>query len=123
MTAWAFAIGARPLVIRTGSTAIMHRVQRAQPAGGGSMTLLLRGDRNHAADPPMTLRSVERPLFVVPSAGRPLTWLRGRWAQYWLGVLTGVLALLWVSIRQRRALAAREPAPTTARARRAPLRA
>jgi signal peptidase I len=153
LTAWAVAIGARPLVIRTGSMApsmpvgtvavvkpvpatsvevgevvaierndgrrIMHRVRRARAAGGDSMTLVLRGDRNRAADPPVTVRSVERPLLVVPAAGRPLTWLSGRWAQYWLGVATGVLALLWTSLRQRRALAERAPAAS----RRRPLRA
>jgi signal peptidase I len=138
LTAWAISVGARPLVIKTGSMApdmpvgtvavvrpesaaqvsvgdvvaverndgmrIMHRVQRARAAGGGSMTLVLRGDRNRTADPPVTVRSVERPVLVVPAVGRPLTWLRGRWVQYWLGVVTGVLGLLWVTIRQRRAV-------------------
>lgn len=153
LNAWALAIGARPLAIRTGSMApsmpvgtvavvkpesatrfevgdvvaierndgrrIMHRVRRARAAGGGSMTLVLRGDRNRAADPPVTVRRVERLVLVVPAAGRPLTWLSGRWAQYWLGVATGVLALLWVSLRQRRALAGVAPAAS----RRRPLRA
>jgi signal peptidase I len=136
LTAWAMAIGARPLVIRTGSMApelpvgtvavvrptpaaqvsvgdvvavqrndgvrIMHRVRSARPAGGDSMTLVLRGDRNRTADPAVTVRSVERPVLVVPALGRPLTWLGGRWAQYWLGVATGVLALAWMAIRRRR---------------------
>ena len=153
LTAWAISVGARPLVIKTGSMApelpvgtvavvrpesaarvsvgdvvaverndgrrIMHRVQGARPAGDGSTTLVLRGDRNRAADPPMTVRSVERPILVLPAVGRPLTWLRGRWVQYWLGVVTGVLGLLWVVIRQRRA--AELPAPRIRR--RGPLRA
>ena len=152
LTAWAVAVGARPLVIKTGSMApampvgtvavvrpepaaqvsvgdvvavvrndgrrIMHRVQRVRPAGGESMTLVLRGDRNRAADPPVTVQNVERPLLVVPSVGQPLTWLRGPWVQYWLGVVTGVLGLLWVAIRQRRASAL--PARRTRR--RGPLR-
>jgi signal peptidase len=137
LTAWALAIGARPLVVKTGSMApqlpvgtvalvrpqpaagvapgdvvavrradgvrIMHRVRRVSAAGGGSTTLVLRGDRNRASDPPVTVRRVERPVLVVPGAGRPLTWLGGRWAQYWLGVATGVLALAWVAIRRGRA--------------------
>ena len=147
LTAWAIAVGARPLVIRTGSMApsmpvgtvavvrsepaaqvrvgdvvaierndgrrIMHRVRRASAAGDGAMTLVLRGDRNRAADPPVTVSSVERPLLVVPAVGRPLGWLGGRWIQYWLGVLTGVLALAWMALRRRRleaADAARAPA-------------
>jgi signal peptidase I len=153
LTAWAIAVGARPLVIKTGSMTpampvgtvavvrsepatqvsvgdvvaverndgmrIMHRVQRATPVGGGSMTLVLRGDRNRAADPPVTVRSVERPVLVLPAVGRPLTWLRGRWVQYWLCVVTGVLGLLWVTIRQRRAA----ELPTARARRRGPLRA
>lgn len=140
LTAAAFVLGTRPLIVRTGSMApelpvgtvalvrevpatrasvgdvvavrradgvrIMHRVRRAQPAGGDAMTLVLRGDRNRASDPPVTVRTIERPLLVVPAAGQPLTWLRGRWAQYWLGVATGVLGLAWVAIRRRRAVPA-----------------
>jgi signal peptidase I len=153
LTAWAVVVGARPLVIRTGSMApsmpvgtlvvvrpqpaegvsvgdvvaverndgvrIMHRVQRARAAGDGSMTLVLRGDHNRAADPPVTVSSVERPLLVVPSVGQPLTWLRGPWVQYWLGVVTGVLGLLWIVIRQRRVAAV----PALTARRRGPLRA
>ncbi len=89
-------------IVRADGRRIMHRVLRARPAGGGAMTLVLRGDRNRAADPPVTVQTVERPLLVVPAAGRPLTWLRGRWVQYWLGVATGSLALLWLALRQRR---------------------
>ncbi len=89
-------------VRRADGVRIMHRVRRAQPAGGGATRLVLRGDRNRAADPPVTVRSVERPLLTVPAAGRPLTWVRGRWAQYWLGVATGMLAFAWVAIRRRR---------------------
>jgi signal peptidase I len=139
LTAWALLIGARPLVIRTGSMAptlrigtvvvvrpeaatsatvgdivavvrsdgrrIMHRVQRVRPAGGGSATLVLRGDRNRAADPPVTVAAVERPLLTIPVVGRPLTWLGGRWVQYWLGVATGLLALAWAALRRRRGAA------------------
>ncbi|HZV72168.1 MAG TPA: hypothetical protein VFF79_00480 [Conexibacter sp.] len=154
LTAWGLLIGARPLVIRTGSMApampvgtvvlvrpqpatdvtvgevvairrsdgrrIMHRVRRARPAGDGSMTLVLRGDRNRAADPAVTVRSVERPVLVVPAVGRPLTWLGGRWVQYWLGVATGLLALAWVAIRRRRDAPEQ---PGRARRRRGPLHA
>ncbi|MGB2710603.1 MAG: S24/S26 family peptidase [Conexibacter sp.] len=137
LTAAAFAIGARPVVVRTGSMApelpvgtvalvrpepatgtsvgdvvavvradgrrILHRVWRARLAGDGAMTLVLRGDRNRSADPPVTVSRVERPLLVLPAVGRPLTWLRGPWVQYWLGVATGLLALAWVALRRRRA--------------------
>lgn len=108
-------------VRRTDGVRIMHRVRSLRPAGDGAMTLVLRGDRNRAADPPVTVRSVERPVLVVPSAGRPLTWLRGRWAQYWLGVATGVLALAWVAIRRRRG--EQEQAAAQARSGHGPLRA
>ena len=66
------------------------------------MTIVLRGDRNREADPPVTVSQIERPLLVVPAIGRPLTWLGGRWTQYWLGVLTGVLVLAW-AVRWRSA--------------------
>ncbi|HEX5147378.1 MAG TPA: signal peptidase I [Conexibacter sp.] len=136
ITAWALAVGARPLVIRTGSMApampvgtlavvrpepatdvrvgdvvavehndgerLMHRVRHIRAVGGGSVTLVTRGDHNRAADPPITVSRVERPLLVVPAVGRPLTWLRGPWVQYWLGVVTGVLGLLWIAVRRRR---------------------
>lgn len=103
------SVGEVVAVVRADGRRIMHRVRRATPAGGGAMTLVMRGDRNRAADPPVTVSSVERPLLVLPAVGRPVTWLRGRWVQYWLGVATGVLALLWVTLRQRRLAAA--PAP------------
>lgn len=154
LTAWALAIGARPLVVKTGSMApelpagtvavvkpqpatgvapgdvvavrradgmrIMHRVRRAQPAGGDAVRLVLRGDRNRAADPPVTVNTVERPILTVPAAGRPLTWVRGRWVQYWLGVATGMLALAWVAIRRR---GGTPPAPEEPPVPREPLRA
>ena len=144
LTAVALLLGARPLVIRTGSMApglpvgtvalvraepasrvsvgdvvavlradgrrIMHRVRRARPAGGDAMTLVLKGDRNRAADPPVTVGTVERPILLVPAAGRPLNWLGGRWVQYWLGVLTGLLAVAWATLRRRRTRAAPLPA-------------
>jgi hypothetical protein len=66
------------------------------------MTLVMKGDRNRAPDPPVTVATVERPLLVVPAIGRPLTWLGGRWVQYWLGVATGALALAWLALRRRR---------------------
>lgn len=131
LTAAGLAVGARPLVVRTGSMApqlpvgtvvlvrpeparsarrgeivavvradgrrILHRVRRVRAAGAaGATTIVLRGDRNRVADPPVTVRRIERPLLAVPAVGRPLTWLGGRWTQYWLGVLTGVLALMWL---------------------------
>ena len=89
-------------IVRADGRRILHRVQRVRRAGGGdAMTIVLRGDRNRADDPPVTVSRIERPLLVVPAVGRPLTWLGGRWTQYWLGVLTGVMALLWVAQRRR----------------------
>ncbi|HEU4701273.1 MAG TPA: S24/S26 family peptidase [Conexibacter sp.] len=137
LTAAGLAVGARPLVVRTGSMApqlpvgtvvlvrpeparsarpgeivavvradgrrILHRVRQTRPAGAaGAATIVLRGDRNRIADPPVTVRRIERPLLAVPAVGRPLTWLGGRWTQYWLGVLTGVLALAWLAHRRGR---------------------
>jgi len=107
-------------VVRSDGRRIMHRVVAVRPAGGGSTTLVLRGDRNRADDPPVTVRTVERPLLTIPAAGRPLTWLRGRWAQYWLGVATGVLALAWIAVRRRRGTA---PAEVATRPRGRPQRA
>ena len=101
-------------VRRTDGVRIMHRVHSLRAAGGGGVTLVLRGDRNRAADPPVTVHSVERPVLTIPSAGRPLTWLRGPWAQYWMGVATGALALAWVALRRRRG--EREQAEAAARA-------
>jgi hypothetical protein len=98
----------------------MHRVVRIRPAGGGAVTLVLRGDRNRTADPPVTVRQVERPLVAVPAVGRPAMWLGGRWAQFWLGVGTGVLGVAW---RVRRARRPAPAAPPTAGARREALRA
>jgi signal peptidase I len=136
LTAAGLLVGARPLVVRTGSMAprlpvgtvvlvrpeparlarrgdvvavvradgrrILHRVRQVRAAGAGAMTIVLRGDRNRTADPPVTVTRVERPLAVIPAIGRPLTWLGGRWTQYWLGVLTGVLVLVW-AVRWRAA--------------------
>ena len=111
------SVGDVVAIERNDGRRIMHRVRAARPAGGDSMTLVLRGDHNRAADPPVTVRSVERPLLVVPSVGRPLTWLRGPWVQYWLGVVTGLLGLYWIVIRRR---APAEPQSSTDRG---PLRA
>lgn len=117
------AVGEVVAVVRSDGRRIMHRVVSTRPAGGGSTTLVLRGDRNRAADPPVTVRTVERPLLTIPAAGRPLTWLRGRWAQYWLGVATGVLALAWLAVRRRRAVHVAGVPATPARPRRRPQRA
>ena len=84
-------------VVRADGRRILHRVRRIGSAGGGAMTIVLRGDRNRTADPPVTVARIERPLLAVPAAGRPLTWLGGRWTQFWLGVLTGVLVLAWAA--------------------------
>lgn len=114
------AVGDVVAVVRADGRRIMHRVVHVRPAGGGSTTLVLRGDRNRAADPPVTVRAVERPLLTIPAVGRPLTWLRGRWAQYWLGVATGTLALAWIA-RRRGASARRRRAQEAPRS--DPLRA
>jgi signal peptidase I len=147
LTAAGLAVGARPLIVRTGSMApqmpvgtvvlvqpqparsarpgevvavvradgrrILHRVRHVRRAGGGARTIVLRGDRNRAADPPVTVTRIERPLLVVPAVGRPLTWLGGRWTQYWLGVLTGVLVLAW-GVRWRRGEARQRHRPRRA---------
>lgn len=145
LTAAALALGARPLVVRTGSMApripvgtvvlarpeaatevgvgdvvaavhpdgrrILHRVRRVRPSGHGAVTLVLRGDANDADDPPVTVTRVERPIFAVPTVGRPVTWLGGRWVQYWLGVVSGTLAVVGLT-RLRRG---RASSPETAR--------
>jgi signal peptidase len=86
-------------IVRPDGRRILHRVVAHRDAQGDRVTIVLRGDRNKASDPPVTVAQVERPLLVVPFAGTSVTWLGGRWVQYWLGVLTGVLALWWLARR------------------------
>lgn len=128
-------LGARPLVIRTGSMApqmpvgtvaivrpqpagsvgpgdvvairrsdgrrIMHRVVSARAAGGDTVTLVVKGDRNRRADPPVTVTKLERPVVVVPWLGKPIELADSPWVQYWLGVLTGAVVLAWLFERRR----------------------
>jgi signal peptidase len=101
------AVGEVVAIVRADGRRILHRVVRARPAGGGAVTLTLRGDRNRVADPPVTVERIERPLLAIPAIGRPVIWLGGRWVQYWLGVATGALALAWVALRRRRLAVAR----------------
>lgn len=89
-------------VRRSDGRRIMHRVRSVRPAGGHSATLVLRGDRNRRADPPLTVSRIERPLVVVPWAGTPIEWLDGPWLQFWLGVATGSVALAWLAGRRSR---------------------
>lgn len=136
VTVLGMAVGATPLVIKTGSMRpelpigtvaivrpvaattvrvgevvavrrsdgkrIMHRVQSLRAAGGGAVTLVVKGDRNRTADPPLTVSKVERPLAVVPWLGAPIGWFGNPWMQYWLGVLTSGIALAWFFERRRR---------------------
>lgn len=145
LTVGAIALGAKPVVVRTGSMApsmpigtvaivktepatavrpgqvvavvrtdgrrIMHRVQQVRPAGDGAVTIVLRGDRNRRADPGLTVSRVERPVVVVPWLGKPIGWLDNPWLQYWLGVLTGAVALAWLVDRRRRRGAGAAEAP------------
>lgn len=145
LTVFGIVVGARPLVVKTGSMRpglpvgtvvivrpaaattvgvgdvvavrrsdgkrILHRVESTRAAGGGAVTLVVKGDRNRVADPPLTVSRVERPLFVAPWLGRPIGWFDNPWMQYWLGVLTSALALAWLLERRRRGGArAGEPA-------------
>jgi len=109
-------VGEVVAVVRADGRRILHRVRHVRRAGGeGARTLVLRGDRNRADDPPVTVTRVERPLLAVPAVGRPLTWLGGRWTQYWLGVLTGTLALAWLARRRRSAGPGERPGEAPAR--------
>lgn len=145
LTVFGIVVGARPLVVKTGSMRpdlpvgtvvivrpaaatsvrvgdvvavrrsdgkrILHRVESLRAAGGGAVTLVVKGDRNRVADPPLTVSRVERPLFVAQWLGRPIGWFDNPWMQYWLGVLTSALALAWLLERRRRGGArAGEPA-------------
>jgi signal peptidase len=130
LTAYGIAVGATPLVVKSGSMRprlpvgtvvivrpaaarsvrvgevvavrrvdgrrILHRVRSLRAAGGGAVTLVVKGDRNRAADPPLTVTRVERPLVTVPWLASPIGWLDGPWTQFWLGVLTGAAALGWL---------------------------
>lgn len=89
-------------VVRTDGRRIMHRVQSVRPAGDGAVTIVLKGDRNRRADPGLTVSRVERPVVVVPLIGKPIGWLDNPWLQYWLGVLTGTIALAWFVDRRRK---------------------
>lgn len=97
---------------RSDGKRIMHRVVSARAAGGGAVTLVVKGDRNRRADPPVTVSRIERPLLVVPWLGRPIGWAGNPWVQYWLGVLTGTVVLAWFFERRRRGSG---PAGTPAR--------
>lgn len=144
LTALAIALGARPLIVKTGSMRpelpvgtvvivrpepatsarpgqvvairrsdgkrIMHRVQSVRAVGGGAVTLIVKGDRNRRADPPLTVSRLERPVVVVPFVGRPIGWVDNPWVQYWLGVLTGAVVLAWFFERRRRGGPAGTPA-------------
>jgi len=144
LTAWGIAVGATPLIVKTGSMRpqlpvgtvvivrpapatsvrpgevvavrrsdgkrIMHRVQSVRPAGGAAVTLVVKGDRNRAADPPLTTARIERPVFAVPWLAAPINWFQNPWMQYWLGVLTGAVALGWLLERRRRGSGAQAPA-------------
>lgn len=107
-------VGDVAAVVRTDGRRIMHRVVSTRPAGGDSATIVLKGDANRRADPPLTVSRVERPLVVVPWAGKPIAWLDNPWMQYWLGVLTGGIGLALLGRRRRAAAAA--AAATTVRA-------
>jgi hypothetical protein len=80
----------------------MHRVQSLRAAGGGAVTMVVKGDRNREADPPLTVTKVERPIAVVPWLGQPIEWIDNPWVEYWLGVLTSAIALAWLVDRRRR---------------------
>lgn len=144
LTAYGIAVGATPLVIKTGSMRpqlpvgtvaivrpaaarsvrvgevvavrrsdgkrIMHRVQSVRAAGGEAVTLVVKGDRNRTADPPLTVTRVERPALVVPWLAAPIDWFQNPWMQYWLGVLTGAVALGWLLERRRRGSGGQTPA-------------
>ncbi len=144
LTAWGIAVGATPLIVKTGSMRpqlpvgtvviarpvpatsvrvgevvavrrsdgkrILHRVRSIRSAGGAAVTLVVKGDRNRAADPPLTTTRVERPIFTVPWLATPINWFQNPWMQYWLGVLTGAVALGWLLERRRRGSGAQGPA-------------
>ncbi len=91
-------VGAR----RPDGRILVHRVVRLEPAGGrGARTLVTRGDANPVADEPLVTTTVLRPVVSVASAwpGRVVSVLRARWAQFWLGVLAGAVAVrLWTAV-------------------------
>lgn len=95
-------VGEIVAVRRSDGKRIMHRVQSIRAAGGGAVTLVVKGDRNRIADPPLTVSKIERPLFVAPWLGKPIGWIDNPWMQYWLGVLTSAIALAWLIERRRR---------------------
>ena len=144
LTAYGIAVGATPLVVKTGSMRpglpvgtvmvvrpqaatdvkvgdvvairrsdgkrILHRVQSVRPAGGAAVTFVVKGDRNRTADPPLTTMRVERPVVALPWLATPINWFQNPWMQYWLGVVTGAVALGWLLERRRRGSGAQAPA-------------
>lgn len=103
-------VGEVVAVRRSDGKRIMHRVESVRAAGGDAVTLVVKGDRNRTADPPLTVSRVERPLLAVPWLAAPIGWFDNPWTQYWLGVLTGAVALGWLLERRRRGSEAQAPA-------------
>lgn len=99
---------------------VVHRVRSVTAAPGAPLlrSVVLRGDANDVNDPPVLTDTALRPLLVVPYSwpGRMVGVLQARWAQFWLGVLTGSLATAeWVrSGRRRDATVAEAPGPPAA---------
>jgi len=103
-------VGEVVAVRRADGRRILHRVVSVAAAGGGAVTLVVKGDRNRTADPPLTVSRIERPLVTVPWLAAPIGWLDSPWTQYWLGVLTGAVALGWLLERRRGGSGAQAPA-------------
>lgn len=105
------------VAVDNGGRRIVHRVRSTADNPDGSVTLIMRGDRNRAADPPVTVRAVQRPVFTIPLPGELVETLSGRWTQFWLGVFAALIAgiaLVAPTARQRRAGLRPGPGPAIA---------
>ncbi|QRY62024.1 signal peptidase I [Gordonia sp. PDNC005] len=76
-------------------TRITHRVVDIENAGGGSVSLTLKGDANRVPDPsPYQVTEADRVIGSVPVLGYAAAWLSSKTAIFIGGVVAGVLLML-----------------------------
>lgn len=95
--ATAVSVGDVVSVTDANGVRVTHRVVEAEPAGGGSVSLTLKGDTNREPDArPYVAEEVDRVFLDVPWLGRLASWMASPWAMFLSGIVVAlVLASLW----------------------------